>query len=513
MSKRAHVRTTVAETSKDVIETWSVVKAGLRGLTRSRIPQMAAALSFRTLFALIPVLVLSLVVLQAFVGKDEVTQVLRKTLEFTGISQLVLSDTPDAPGPSEGALPAEGDGAGPGEDPAIAQEDSEPVDAVVGAATEAVDQLVTELDPTRDAGTDLEAGLESPAGAGPDQGIRLDQWIEGTVERILSIRFQTIGALGVLAALIYAAISMLVEIERTFNQIYRAQVGRSWLRRVPQYWTVLTLSVLVLVGTFYAGERFQNAAGDVLGGAIGFIVQASITALLLTFAYAVMPNTKVEVRAAAAGALVAAIAWEVAKTGFRAYIDFAISYRTLYGSIALPLFAMLWMYLTWILILFGLQVSYGIQHIGTWIETVEAEDEPRLNDPASAVPMVVAIAERFEKGQHATLAHLSGATGMPEPVIDELIARLVDDGIINRVESADAAFSLARPPDRILAADVLASAQRISSTQTTGRMEAWIEGVQSARARACGSDSIRDLLGGEEEADSPQAAPDAGATA
>jgi len=498
MSKRKQVRFAVAETSHDLQQTWSVVKAGLRGLTRSRIPQMAAALSFRTLFALIPVLVLSLVVLQAFVGKDEVTQVLRKTLEFTGISQLVLSDT-DAP---NGAQPEVSGSDARQEETPIEGGEEYPAEKLAGdptpaerAQAEIPDQLQglqTDSD-NPDAREVMETARQSQV----DNDLRLDQWISSTVERILAIRFQTIGALGVLAALIYAAISMLVEVERTFNQIYRAQAGRSWVRRVPQYWTLLTLSVLVLVGTFYAGERFQSMAGDFLGGAIGFIVQASITALLLTFAYTVMPNTKVAVRAAAAGALVAALAWEVAKTGFRAYIEFAVSYRTLYGSIALPLFAMLWMYLTWIFILFGLQVSYGIQHISTWKETQESEDEPMLNDPASAVPLVVAIAERFDRGDPASHSYLSSQTGMPEPVIDELLLRLSEDKLVHRVDGKEEAFSLSRPPDRILASEVLESAQRATGLHTgDDRTIRWFETVQKARSDASGDQTIRDLMDG-----------------
>ena len=75
------------------------------------------------------------------------------------------------------------------------------------------------------------------------------------------IAFQAIGAIGVLM-LIYAAISMLIEVERAFNDIYRAPTGRAWGRRIPLYWTVLTLGVIFILATFFVAAGRRRGSRD-----------------------------------------------------------------------------------------------------------------------------------------------------------------------------------------------------------------------------------------------------------
>ncbi|HWQ28598.1 MAG TPA: YhjD/YihY/BrkB family envelope integrity protein, partial [Dehalococcoidia bacterium] len=141
--------------------------------------------------------------------------------------------------------------------------------------------------------------------------------------------------------------------------------GRSWARRITQYWTLLTLGTILLFTTFYVGEKFKSWAADVgestglMGrgpvalAVIGYSVTVVISTLLLLLAYLTVPNTKVRWRPALVGAFVAAVLWEAGKWGFTQYLRYSAAYERIYGSIALiPLF-LLWVYLTWLIVLLG----------------------------------------------------------------------------------------------------------------------------------------------------------------
>ena len=78
-------------TREEIAKTISVSRQALRGLYRTRLPQMAAALSYRTIFGLIPALVVGLVVLKAFATTDDITQILERALNYTGISQITFT--------------------------------------------------------------------------------------------------------------------------------------------------------------------------------------------------------------------------------------------------------------------------------------------------------------------------------------------------------------------------------------------------------------------------------------
>ena len=83
--------------------------------------------------------------------------------------------------------------------------------------------------------------------------------------------------------------------------------------------------------------------------------------VLLLLLLTLMPNTTVHLRPALIGSLVAAILWKFAKHGFKLYLTKAVSYSVLYGSLGLiPLF-LFWMYLTWLIVLFGLELTYTLQ--------------------------------------------------------------------------------------------------------------------------------------------------------
>lgn len=466
----------------------SAIRGAAVSAQQSRLPQMAAALSYRTVFSLIPVLIISLVALRIFATEDDIAEAIARSLEYAGLADIAVSDD---------AMASEGLWFGPPMGPpAPAGPPSTPIEAA------------PEL-----AGGEVAGEGEGEAPISGRSG-RLDRWIGDRVAAISRIPLGAIGLLG-LATLIYAAVSMLVEVERAFNQIYRVTAGRSWIRRLTQYWTLLTLGGLFLFATFYVGERgktmvyeLAESRGLTLGGAIGlasvgFGITVLISTLLLMLAYMAVPNTRVKPLPALCGALVAAALWEAGKWGFTQYLSYTTNYEKLYGSLALiPLF-LLWVYITWIIVLMGLVVSYRLQHLRFGPPQVMEEEraEPVLVDPACILGLLAALAERFRQGKAAELTELERLVGVRRPILNAMLDRLVSASLLHRVvgPSGQAAFALAKPADEIRVSDALDLGHDMAAAGNDEASHGLVGRLRAAQREAANSMTIAQLTHGRED--------------
>jgi len=349
-------------------------------LMRDRANLMAAAITYRTVFALVPVLVVSLVVLRFFLGADAISQGLNALLEQFGLTDLSLGQP-------------EGEAAGP--------------------ATVA-------------------------------------QWLESVVQRAESINFGAIGAVGA-ALLIYAAVSMLIQIEQCFNVIYAAPAGRKMTTRLTTYWTMLTLGPLGIIASLTLGSRLGDAVqapGGVGAGVIDSVLSLGISWLILLVSYVLIPNARVKLRPAAIGALLAAVLWELGKFGFRSYLGFSTGYATLYGSLGLVPVFFLWVYLTWFIVLLGLEITRALQVLTDPKRQILLNDPPP--DPACGLAMMVEAARRFAAGAALPFDEAASAGGLPPRRAETVLGRLRDAGHLHEVDQGgeNPAFTLASPPEQ-----------------------------------------------------------------
>jgi membrane protein len=158
-----------------------------------------------------------------------------------------------------------------------------------------------------------------------------------------------------IAFLVLSALALMATIEQSFNRLWRATRPRGLLQRLAAYWALLTLAPLLLGAglaiTDWLGTQrlFGLALPPALFTLIPLLFEISAFALL----YGVAPNVTTRPYHALAGALLAAFLFEIAKRGFALYIKTFASYELLYGALAaLPVF-MLWVYVSWLVILLG----------------------------------------------------------------------------------------------------------------------------------------------------------------
>jgi membrane protein len=183
-------------------------------------------------------------------------------------------------------------------------------------------------------------------------------------------------AVGILA-LIFVALLLIHNIDKTLNKIWRVKQRPRPIISFSIYWMILTLGP-VLIGTSIAVTSylatFSHYADDYTPGissVILWLIPYVMSLLAFFFLYLVVPNVKVRVRHALWGALLATVLFEFFKRGFALYVTEFPSYQAIYGALALVPILFVWVYLSWLVVLLGAELTALLQQRA---ELQEAED-------------------------------------------------------------------------------------------------------------------------------------------
>jgi len=164
--------------------------------------------------------------------------------------------------------------------------------------------------------------------------------------------------------LLVTALTLLATIEDAFNDIWKVKKGRSLGHRILVYWTMLTLGPILIalslslssymwsLTTFSDREVVNSVKGSLLAY-LPFVLE--VVAFVLF--YFSVPNCMVRFKHAVIGGTVAALLFELAKYGFGQYLSHVKSYQLIYGALAiLPVF-LIWIYLSWLVVLIGAYIT------------------------------------------------------------------------------------------------------------------------------------------------------------
>lgn len=420
-----------------------------------RASEMAAALTYRTIFGLVPLLVLALVVFNAFGGfRSLAEEVQNKIYQYLGLSQLAIT----VPVKGKDLL----------ERPADRQEEAH--------AVEAAQQVRA----------------------------RVDHLIRQLTENVGALSFRSIGIVG-LILLIWAAISLISSVEDCFNRIYDCPVGRPWRLRVPIYWAVITLGPVLLFLGLYLTKLFVSWSSDV-GGWMGWLgaqttqfAALATSWLLLFLLYTLVPNTHVARHAAVIGSFVAAVLYELAKWLFGLYVARFMPYSLLYGTLALvPLF-LFWVYLIWLVVLFGLELTYALQAMRSrrfkYLAQRQRGGEMVIGERRWIIPLMLSLARAFERGQAPSLEQLSRELDLPVPTVAELLRMVIEAGLVHPVEAEKVrGYALSLPAHRISLMQLLELAR--GPIRAGDNVALWqpLEKLAALERQALGTTTLADLL-------------------
>lgn len=259
------------------------------------------------------------------------------------------------------------------------------------------------------------------------------------------------GAVGS-ALLLWSGISLMSDVERAVNDIWSIRRRRPIRQQVTIYWLGLTLGPLLLAASAMAGHAARTWAMGSGLRFLGVVAGVLLTCAFFTAIYYIVPATRVELGAAAIGGAVAGVAWEVAKWGYAIFVGRSVRYNAIYGSVAaIPIF-ILWLYVSWTLMLFGAKVAFIVQHASTLLRKRPLASTQAGREILAGESML-RIAAAFDRGETPPAEDeiASDAAALPEDV-GEVLAALRAAGLV--VPTAEGGLVPSRSLDRITLLDV-----------------------------------------------------------
>ena len=242
--------------------------------------------------------------------------------------------------------------------------------------------------------------------------------------------------------LMLTAVMTMAMIEKTFNQIWQIKRKRPLAKRVIVYWTIVTLGPLLIGVSISFTSYLFSATNDVMRSTplVGDVLYATtsilLTALAYTFLYMAVPNKQVDLRDAVSGALVAAIAFEIAKRLFAVFIKQFPTYTVIYGALAaVPIF-LIWIYMSWLITLIGavIAASLPIVKFERWWHVPTPGSA--FEDAMAVLKVLIMARLRDEKAQVSVL-DIRRQTRFGIDEIEGLLERMLAVGWVARIDQDD----------------------------------------------------------------------------
>jgi len=405
-----------------------------RLLKKNRSGQQAAALSYHTLFGMVPLAIVMLLIFQSFPAYSDIGEKIKNFVYNQANFTAFKSPTSD-------------------------EEDSEETIAL----TEHLDALIARF---------------------------FDETNRGQI------------GLFSVVIVVWAALALLATIEKSFNNIWHVTRGRNFLQRIISYWALLTLGPLLLGAGIYIVTRHSTIGRlqkTILSNVAPVVLSYLVAVVALFLLYFVLPNTKVKARAAVWGAAVAALVWIAARNVFGLCITELKLYSTVYGVMALIPMTVVWIYITWLTVLFGLQLTFTTQHLKSLdaaeIAAAKKTEEYFIANDLTVINIVREIAAAFEGNQAPVpLEVICSRLDVPAEFGEKMLDHLVDSGIVLRTSDPMEGFVPARDPANIKLSDIAEAVATASVGESLAGGSDAIQQVAQSQRNNLAQYSLRQML-------------------
>lgn len=298
------------------------------------------------------------------------------------------------------------------------------------------------------------------------QGIEVAEKILGFVD---NMKVGVLGSVG-LALLVYTVVSLLQKIERSFNMIWRVPDMRSMSQRFSNYLSVIMVGPLLMVSAIgVSATIFSSTAVQALleiepfGSLI--VAVSSFTPFFLvvgafTFVYVFMPNTRVKLRYAFVGGLIAGVSWQAGGMLFASFVAGSAKYAAIYSSFAIGIILLIWTYLNWMILLLGASLAFYLQNPGAVSKRREVQLAPELQEKV-AIALMWLVAKPFYDGEEAPQQEvLEHQMRVPGEVTRGVSDKLIRAGLLSLAGRNGDHLVPGRTLDRITVEDVLRVVRR-----------------------------------------------------
>ena len=260
-------------------------------------------------------------------------------------------------------------------------------------------------------------------------------------------------AVGILFLFVTAMI-VLMTIERAFNQIWRVPRPRSTVQRVFIYWALLTVGPVLMGASLSLTSWLVSVSLGLVkeipfaGAALLKAVPVLLTGLAFALLYVTLPNRRILARDALTGGFLAALAFEGMKLGFAFYVTHFATYTLVYGAFAsVPVF-LLWIYLSWLVVLFGAVTAAVLPE---WRERASHAEPVPGSQFLDALQILRLLWEAHRSGEIVTVQRLHAVLRLPTARIEMVLDAMGRPRWVGRVARG---WSLTKDASGISVADV-----------------------------------------------------------
>jgi membrane protein len=291
-----------------------------------------------------------------------------------------------------------------------------------------------------------------------------------------NMKVGVLGSVG-LALLLYTVVSLIQKVESSFNYVWHAKSTRPFSRRFSDYLSVIMVGPVLMFSAIGMTASLMNS--DVVQalvsiepfGSIMLVVTKLIPFLLIimafTFVYMFMPNTRVKFTAALVGAVVGGALWQSTGLVFAEFASSSTKYAAIYSGFAILVLFMIWLYLSWFILLLGSQVAYYVQYP----EQIRLSNQRvplsgRLREQ-TALLTIYWIAHRFVRHKKPlSIEELCQLLAIPAERVTEAVQMLMDRELVVETNDEPSTYVLQSDPANMTVAEFLQIVRRPNDEQS-----------------------------------------------
>jgi membrane protein len=252
------------------------------------------------------------------------------------------------------------------------------------------------------------------------------------------------------------ALALMLTIDNALNSIWRVSRLRPLLHRLLIYWAVLTIGPLLIGAsislTSWLIRTSMGFTRDIPGVEVALLRLGPLllTSIAFSIPYIIVPNRPVYWRHAAIGGVSAAIGFEVMKQGFAFYITQFPTYQAVYGAFAMVPIFLLWVYLSWLMVLLGAVIAASLSswRFGEW----HPDATPPGRQFMDALRLLQVLAEALRKGKVETYSSLRQQLNLSAEEIEPLLELMNEANLVRQVKAGG--WVQIRDPARITIGDI-----------------------------------------------------------
>ncbi len=298
------------------------------------------------------------------------------------------------------------------------------------------------------------------------------------IEFVENMKVGLLSALG-LGLLIFAAISLIHKIESAINHTWRLQPSRNMVKRFSDYLSVILVGPILVITAF--GITASLASNEMIATinslsylselirVVGKLLPFLLVIVAFTIIYLLVPNTRVHPRSAFYGALVAGILWQSIGILFTSFVGGSGQYTAIYSGLAVLLVFMIWLYLSWLILLIGASISYYHQNPERikW-GTQSTQLSARMREQIALQAMVnIAQAHDQQSEMQTSIESLASYQRVPVDMLQPMLDALEWDELLTQSADDPPEYLPARSIQLIKLVEILRSARDAEDSQMT----------------------------------------------